>query len=203
MEGELLERETELDALRAALDAAAAGAGAAVWIEGPPGIGKTALLRAAADLAEDRAMRVLEARSRAHDDAFPYGLVQRLLAASLAEPERRAALLAGPAALAAPLTGRRASDEQGFPVLHGLYWLVVNLCAEQPVALLVDDVHEADPPSLRFLAFLAARVDTLPVALVATARGPADGDPALLTLSAGLTATLAPQPVRGVSFLSS
>ena len=40
---------------------------------------------------------------------------------------------------------------------HGLYWLTANLAARAPVLILVDDVHWADAPSLRFLVFLVAR----------------------------------------------
>src|SRR5439155_20177544 len=65
-----------------------------------------------------------------------------------------------------------ASDE--FAVMHGLYWCVVNLAEERPVVLLIDDVQWADDPSLRFLIYLAQRVEDLPVALVAAVR---TGDP--------------------------
>ncbi len=43
----LLERDHELAAVTAVVDAAAAGHGATVWIEGPAGIGKTRLVGAA------------------------------------------------------------------------------------------------------------------------------------------------------------
>ena len=38
-------------------------------------------------------------------------------------------------------------------MLHGLYWLVVNLAAGRPVLLAVDDAHWADEASLRWLAW--------------------------------------------------
>ena len=53
----------------------------------------------------------------------------------------------------------------GFEALHGLYWLVVILTDRDPLALLVDDRHWADPQSLRFLAYLAQRIEGLPVAM--------------------------------------
>ena len=53
-----------------------------------------------------------------------------------------------------------------FAVLHGLYWLCANLAQRGPVLLAVDDAHWADAPSLRFLAYLARRIDDLPVVVV-------------------------------------
>ena len=47
---------------------------------------------------------------------------------------------------------------------RGLYWLTVNLAAEGPLLLAVDDLHWCDRPSLRFLAYLVRRLEGLPVA---------------------------------------
>jgi DNA-binding CsgD family transcriptional regulator len=55
-------------------------------------------------------------------------------------------------------------------VLHGLYWLTVNLCSERALLLVVDDLHWCDSASLRFLAYLARRLEDLPVVLVASLR---------------------------------
>ncbi len=54
-------------------------------------------------------------------------------------------------------------------MLHGLYWLTVNLTAEGPLLLSIDDVQWCDTASLRFLAYLVKRIEGLPV-LVATDR---------------------------------
>jgi hypothetical protein len=68
--------------------------------------------------------------------------------------------LAGAASLAAPLFAAQAplfeprGDESIYPLLHGLYWLSANVARDQPLALLVDDVHWADGPSLAFFGFL-------------------------------------------------
>jgi hypothetical protein len=79
----------------------------------------------------------------------------------------------GPAALAEPVFGNgEAADE--FGVLHGLYWLTVNLAEQRPMAILVDDLPWADDFSLRFFAYLAERLDDVLVALVVAIRS---GDP--------------------------
>ena len=51
-----------------------------------------------------------------------------------------------------------------FRALHGLYWLVAELAEHQPLVLLADDLHWADTASLRWLVFIAERVEELPVA---------------------------------------
>src|SRR5215470_3307914 len=65
----LEERDAELEAVARAVDAARAGTGAALLIEGPPGIGKTRLL-AAARAAGD--VRVLSARGSELERDFPF-----------------------------------------------------------------------------------------------------------------------------------
>ena len=69
--------------------------------------------------------------------------------------------------------------DSAFSMLHGLYWLLNNLAAEEPLALVVDDLHWADAESLRFLVYLAPRLDGLPVTVLATTR-PGEGDQAQL-----------------------
>ena len=69
----------------------------------------------------------------------------------------RAAQLAEPVLVGVP----EGIDVPPPGLLHGLYWLVANLADETPVAVVVDDAHWADEPSLRFLAYLARRVDAL------------------------------------------
>ena len=66
-------------------------------------------------------------------------------------------------------------------MLHGLYWLTVNLAERQPVVLAVDDVQWCDTGSLRALAFLLRRLEGLPVLIAATLRtGEPHDDEALL-----------------------
>ncbi|MEU3282297.1 helix-turn-helix transcriptional regulator [Streptomyces antibioticus] len=57
-----------------------------------------------------------------------------------------------------------------FGVLHGLYWLTVNLAENRPLVLLVDDVQWCDRPSLRYLAYLLPRIENLGLLVVMTRR---------------------------------
>ena len=139
----------------------AMGTGPVLLIEGPPGIGKTALLDELARLARDRGMDVLVARGGEFEREFGFGVVRQLLETRLSDSagDDRAGLLAGAASLAEPVFATVSEPTPGgdvaFATLHGLYWLVVNLAERAPLVLAVDDVHWADEPSLRFLLHLA------------------------------------------------
>jgi DNA-binding CsgD family transcriptional regulator len=175
--GGLLDRRAELDALRAAAAGAARGSGRAVVVEGPAGIGKTALVAAARALALDAGLRPLAARGSEIERAFGFGVVRQLLEPSV-EAEAASRAFTGSAAFAAPLLGVHVADAPPLPigpegvsaVVHGLYRLTANLARATPLALTVDDAHWADTASLRFLAYLAARLDDLPVLVVVAAR---------------------------------
>ena len=172
----ILERDAELAALAAAVAAAEAGHGTLMLVEGPAGIGKTTLLRAA---CREPGPRVLTARGLALEQGFGYGIVRQLL-----DPVRgEDGLMDGAAALAARVfdwaEAGPVEDDVRYAAMHGLYWLVANLAARQPLVLAVDDAHWADAPSLRWLAHLAARVEHLPVALLLAVRDGPD-EPELL-----------------------
>lgn len=176
----LLERSTEIDAARRALSEAADGDGRLLVIVGPAGIGKTRLLDATRQLAEDRGVRVLTARGGRLERDFAYGVVRQLLERVVAgaTPAAREALLAGPAAHAGRALGLdvggedevRVADDQAFVVRHGLYWLLSNLALDGPVLVAVDDVQWADSPSLRLLAYLTRRLDGAALMVAVTAR---------------------------------
>jgi DNA-binding CsgD family transcriptional regulator len=173
----LLEREAELGRLAAAIDHAAAGHGSVVHLEGPAGIGKTGLLDAARELAAAHGLAVHSTRGGELERDFAFGIVRGLFERRLTDAgeAERAELLAGSAALGAPAIGLESGaspsqEEAGAAVVHGLYWLSANLASKQPLLLAVDDVHWADRASLRFVVYLAARVEDLPIVLVTAAR---------------------------------
>jgi len=177
-----LERDHELKRLAEALAAARDDRGGRILVVGPPGIGKSRLLREASQMARDAGMAVLTARAGALEQDYPFGLTLQLLESRFlrASAEERADLLRGRAGMArALLDGEAAtvvnpSGADEFALVHGLYWAIVNLAERQPLALLVDDVHWADDLSIRFLHYLAQRLDDLPVCLVMAFRRPDD-----------------------------
>ena len=171
---QLLERDDERARIGDRLDSACAGTGAAVVIEGEAGIGKTALLEFARLAARERGMRALSARATDLEADYAFGLVRQLLEPELqsADGLRRDQLLAGAASLAEPvlLDWAEGGSVESLGALHGLYWLMANLAREQPLLVAVDDAHWADGPSLRFVAYLCKRIDSLPLALLLTTR---------------------------------
>ena len=185
----LLERADELAKLRDAIAAAAAGSGGLLLIEGPAGIGKTALMRQARLEGTAAGMELLVARGLELEREFGFGVARQLVEAPLARlsADRRHEVLQGAAALAWPLLGldRDRGDEPdmsvhpppdlSFTLVHGLYWITANLAERSPLMILLDDAHYADEPSLRYIAYMAARCSELPVLLVLAIR---TGDPA-------------------------
>jgi DNA-binding CsgD family transcriptional regulator len=173
--GALLERERELEALREGLDRSSAGEGTLVVVEGPAGVGKTVLTRAARELAERTSALALEARGSELEQPFGFGVVRQLLE-PVAMQAGRAGLFAGAAAQAArlfePDERHSRSVEAGFEALHSLYWLVVNLADRAPVLLSVDDCQWVDLESLQFFAYLAQRIEGLPVTMLLAGRPP-------------------------------
>jgi DNA-binding CsgD family transcriptional regulator len=176
--GELLERSAELAAIRAGAEAAVAGQGRLVVVEGAAGIGKTALIAATRELARDAGLEPLVARGAELEQAFGFGVVRQLLEPAVHRNGTAVSAFTGAARHAAPLLDVELSEtpvlppgpEAAFAVLHGLYRLTVNLAREQPRALVVDDAHWADGASLRFLAYLAPRLASVRVLLVVAAR---------------------------------
>jgi DNA-binding CsgD family transcriptional regulator len=180
--GALLERSDELARIESALADARMGRGRFVVVEGPAGIGKTALLTEARTAAAEGGMRVLRSRATKMETNFAFGVVRQLFEPPLVEASEleRADLLQAAAGVAANLLGlpgAPSADRQSslgvdpsFAILHGLYWLCANLAAAAPLFLVVDDAHWADAASVRYLAFLLTRLDELDVALVVATR---------------------------------
>jgi DNA-binding CsgD family transcriptional regulator/DNA-binding phage protein len=174
----LLEREAELRAVEHLLEAARAGGGHLLLVEGHAGIGKTALLDAAVAQARASGSTVLRARGSELESDFAFGIALQLFEPLLAgtDDETRDRLLAGSAALAGPLLERPTSwcgdeaDDRSYPVIHGLFWLLSNLAEAGPVLIAIDDAHCADRASLRLVLYLLQRLDAMGVAIMVARR---------------------------------
>ena len=175
--------------LKTRLSEARNGEGGVIFIEAPVGHGKSRLLTIAGDLARKSGMQVLGAQGAELERDFPFGVAIQLFEPRwLAIGEHtREWLLEGPARWAGDLLSGSFPDsgtfagDQGYATIHGLFWVACNLATHstadkqrKPLVVLVDDAHWADPPSLRFLTYLAERVAELPILLILTAR---DGEP--------------------------
>lgn len=179
--GPLVERERELAALDTVLERARGGAGGSILLEGSAGLGKSRLLVEGTARARERGMQVLRGRAHETERHYPFALALQLFEAPLAaaNQKERDALLEGSAGLARelfngvdPLHDERWARSP-FSGLHGLYWAAVNFTTQRgPALVCVDDLHWSDEPSLRFLRYLAGRLEELPIALVLATRPP-------------------------------
>ncbi len=146
---------------------------------------------------------MLAARGSELEREFPFGVVRQLFEPVLIDPEAHANLLSGAAAPAEPVfapprdtAGPSEGGDASFAALHGLYWLSVNLTAQRPLLLAIDDLHWCDRPSLRFVAYLLRRLEGLPALALVTLRPAEPGaDAALLAEIAAdpLTTSVAPR----------
>jgi DNA-binding CsgD family transcriptional regulator/tetratricopeptide (TPR) repeat protein len=173
----LLERELELDALDQALTHALEGRGSVVAIEGPPGIGKSSLVKSCLELARERGMYTISVRATELERSYPYGIV-RQTSDSVAldkSQEELSGLLTGAAKLALPLLDPGNPEELDNPELmyqrlHGLYWMTANLAREQPLLITIDDAQWADEASMAAERFLSLRIADLPMTLLLAVR---------------------------------
>ncbi|MEV7417484.1 AAA family ATPase [Streptomyces sp. NPDC089919] len=164
-QGDLFDREREIVLLQEAIDQLALGRPTVATVQGPRGMGKSALLNAVPRMLPPHTL-VLRARCHPSESQFPYSMVRQLFDPVLAAPtgpdRAGAADVAGDGGDGWP--GARSTQEALQVLLRTTRFLAVD----RPVAILVDDLVYADEPSLRWFSYIARRLDDLPVLMVAT-----------------------------------
>ena len=164
---DLIGRDDEVRTVREIVGGAA-DAGGALLIFGDPGIGKTALLQAAMARADEVGTRVLTTTGVQSEAALPFAALHQLLRPVLADvdklpPPQRKALMA-----AFGMVEDRAPGM--FIVALAVLNLLADLGAQRPLLIVIDDAHWLDAPSAAALAFVARRLETDPVVLLAALR---------------------------------
>jgi DNA-binding CsgD family transcriptional regulator len=144
------------------IEAAREGCSAALLVHGEAGMGKTSLLRDAAEQATG--LRVLRARGIESESHLPFAALSELLAPLLdlrsEIPPVQATALGGALALeATPVTDR-------FAVAAGVLSLLAAAAERQPVLALADDLQWLDEASREALLFAARRLDAEGVVLL-------------------------------------
>ncbi|MGW5778702.1 ATP-binding protein [Streptomyces sp. NPDC003863] len=155
----------------------AARRGGVLAYAAPAGLGKTTLLAEIRRRAAARGCTVLSARGGDQEQRVAFHVARQLLQPQLAhasDAELRERLgswydIVGPA------LGLRAAGEGAPPdpqgLRDGLDWVLTHLAVRRdPLVVVLDDVHWADPESLGWLAAFAPRAEELPMLLVAAYR---------------------------------
>ncbi|WP_431915207.1 AAA family ATPase [Nonomuraea jabiensis] len=163
----LFGRRAELEQLSGFLDAARRhGEARLMW--GDPGIGKSALLAAAAELAVTAGMRVLRASGSEFEADVSYSCLNQLLLPVEADIRRLPPELRE--ALSVALGFGVGAPTDALLVCNAALLLVKGVAAETPLALLVDDVQWIDRASAVVLGFVARRLEGVRAGLLISAR---------------------------------
>jgi DNA-binding winged helix-turn-helix (wHTH) protein/tetratricopeptide (TPR) repeat protein len=191
----LVGRQRELAIFEDILARALAGQGQVVGLMGEPGIGKSRLLAACLQRLPARPVTVLEGHCRAYDQLLPYGPISALLRqqcglSATADPhvvttqveQLLRSVDMSPQASAPyllPLLGHPVPDEpltqlppevlqaRTFATLRHVH---LRSSQQQPVLLVVDNLHWIDPTSEAYLDSLVEQLGGVPLVLLTTYR---------------------------------
>jgi DNA-binding CsgD family transcriptional regulator len=147
------------------VDEAWGGHGAALVLQGQPGVGKSSLLRDAVDRVEG--MRVLTTRGIESESPLAFAALQRLLRPLMQMVGRLPAPQAS--ALRAAFGEQEGSGER-FLIFLATLSLLAEAAEEGPVLCVVDDAHWLDDASAAALLFVARRLGSERVALLFATR---------------------------------
>ncbi len=163
----LLGRDAETTLLRELLDRIESS-GSALVIHGEPGIGKSRLLAEATALARERAMRVLSATGVQSEARLAFSGLHQML-----RPVRSRAAALPPvhrAALDAAFGLGDGPPPEHFRIAMAVLDLLSEVAVDEPVVLIADDAHWLDRATSDVLAFVARRLESDPIVLLAASR---------------------------------
>ncbi|GAA5172291.1 AAA family ATPase [Pseudonocardia eucalypti] len=155
------------------------GQGGLALVAGEAGIGKTTLVTEVAAEARRRGARVLNGAcwdGEGAPDYWPWVQVARNLARAASTAEWSAAAEAAgdglPALLgdSGPAPGPTATDSSAFRLHDAITNLLVTAARGQPLVIVLEDLHWADPASVRLLDFVVRHAWLEPILVVGTYR---------------------------------
>jgi DNA-binding CsgD family transcriptional regulator len=165
--GALIGRDSEIAVLSNLIQEVASGRGGLLLIEGEPGIGKSALIRAATAKAANAGCEVFWGAGDELGQALPLlPLLEGLRVREESASPRRTTILR---LLRGELAAERGTDASA-ALAEQLLALVAEQCAIQPTMLVIDDLQWADQASVALWSRLARQVPQTPLLLVGTMR---------------------------------
>jgi DNA-binding CsgD family transcriptional regulator len=165
--GALVGRDSETALLTGLIREAAKGRGSSVLIEGEPGIGKSALARAAAAEAPEAGCQVFWGAGDELGQALP--LLPFLDGLRVREPSANPRRNTIVQLLRGEVTADRGTDVPAV-LAEQLLALVAEQCAVRPTILVVDDLQWADQASVTLWGRLARSARQMPLLLVGMMR---------------------------------
>ena len=173
-------REAELGQVLALVEQARGGRSSIALVGGEAGVGKTRFVNEVTGAARAGGFRVLEGGCvQLGAEHLPYApLIEalRLVPTTLADDELATLMGTGREALTAVMPGLRrggprvGGESSPGQILEHLLLFLDRLAGLAPLALVVEDIHWADPTTLEFLAFAERNLRETPVVLMATYR---------------------------------
>ncbi len=165
--GALVGRDSETAMLARLMREVAGGRGSSVLIEGEPGIGKSALVRAALADAAEAGCQVFWGAGDELGQALP--LLPLLEGLRVREPSANPRRNTIVRLLRGEVTADRGTDVAA-ALAEQLLALVAEQCAAQPTILVIDDLQWADQASITLWGRLARSVRQVPLLLVGMMR---------------------------------
>lgn len=194
-------REGELATLLVTLGEAAAGCGRLAVLTGEAGIGKTSIASALAVAAEEQGFTVLWGRCPDATGAPAFWPFSQILRDYRSRSRRQGGELARlERHLQAPPEHQDAAPEQArFELFERVASALRAAARETPLLLILDDLHWADPSSVKLLCYVAREIAAARVAVLATFREAEPSAPLGVTTLLGELSTLGRTvPVRGL-----
>jgi DNA-binding CsgD family transcriptional regulator len=173
--GSLVGRDSELERLTASMERARRGEGAILLVSGEAGVGKTRLI---AELARREADALVLSGSASQGGSAPYGAVVAALRGRLrADPGALDG--SGPLlphlAMVLPELGTPAAVSDQPTLVEAIRGVLAHFASDQPVLMVLDDLHWSDEATLEMLSAIAQPIGELSVLVVAVYRS--DGLP--------------------------
>jgi hypothetical protein len=177
----MIGREAPFAHIVSAMRRVAQGSAEVVVVGGVAGIGKSRMLDAVAARSRSRAGATIQVRAAPAGRTVPFGFAGEVASAFAALPgaagihaESARELVALDPRLATTYRVAAATTEGGEAIRRralALYDLLEATAEQQPITLLLDDLHWCDPLSRQVLEAAIAKADTMPLLVVGSARG--------------------------------